>query len=102
MSEAVLSQSWVASFFPDSSLNALNGLGVEKCPLGRKVGFGPQLGSETYRHVVGKGTPDCPDFQYEAGEEEAAGLGRTGDLGSGSLLDPWEPSHQQQEKAAEQ
>ena len=55
MSEAVLSQSWVASFFPDSSLNALNGLGVEKCPLGRKVGFGPQLGSETYRHVVGKG-----------------------------------------------
>lgn len=48
-----------AIFFPDSSLNPLNGLGAEKCPLGRKVGFGPQKGSETYRHVVGKGTLDC-------------------------------------------
>lgn len=59
MSKAVLSQSWVASFFPDSFLNALNGLGAEKCPLQRKVGFGPQLGSETYRHVGRKGMPDC-------------------------------------------
>lgn len=58
MSEAVLSRSWAVSFLPDNSVNVLNYLGAEKSPLERKVEFGLQLGSETYKCVGGKGTPD--------------------------------------------
>lgn len=40
------------------SVNVLNYLGTEKSPLERKVEFGLQLGSGTYKCVGGKGTPD--------------------------------------------